>query len=332
MDLKTLSKQANTGRFPTVEELRALPILYVLEKANVAYEERDGVYTAKNPFRHDANPSFDVFGEKLERWGDFAEGSGGDVIDLLQRFAPTLRFVDVKDWAARLLRECKELGWSGPTEGGSRKVFDLSQARSYVHNVLTCFDAYQPVHNLLSSRRFEEDDDYLVLVRPEWLIERFHIGWDGDRLVIPYLGRDGGLRWYKTRRIGGPVRAACGADYDTIFYGEHLDTDPARTVVLCEGESDVWSGTHAAGGEYVFLGLPTGAGSAPAPLAPRLAGRRVILAFDGDPAGRIATRNWMTTLWAQGTETHSIHIPNNRDLASADMEETVTALERVRFT
>ena len=328
MDLKTLSKQAYAGAlFPTVEELRALPILYVLEKANVAYEERGDVYTAKNPFRFDVNPSFDVFGEKLERWGDFAEGSGGDVIDLLQRFAPELRFVDVKDWAARLLRECAASGWSGPTEGGSRKVFDLSQARSYVHNVLTCFDAEEPLGDFLSSRT-----DYLYNISHHWLIDHFRIGWDGDRLVIPYLGQDGGLRWYKTRRPDGPVRAACGAGYDSIFYGEHLDTDPVRTVVLCEGESDVWSGTHAAGGEYVFLGLPTGAGSALAPLAPRLAGRRVILAFDGDPAGRTATRNWMTALWAQGTETHSIHVPNNRDLASADMGETVTALERVRFS
>jgi hypothetical protein len=327
MDLKTLSRQANTSLFPTIEELRALPILYVFERANVAYEERDGVYTAKNPFRYDANPSFDVFGEKLERWGDFAEGSGGDVIDLLQRFAPELRFVDVKDWAARLLRECKESGWSGPTTGGGRRAFDLGKARAYVDNVLSGFDAHEPLFDFLTGR-----DDYLTEISCNWLIEHFRIGWDGDRLVIPYLDRGGALRWYKTRRLDGPVRAACGAGYDTLFYGEHLDTDPARTVVLCEGESDVWSGTHAAGGEYVFLGLPTGAGSAPTLLAPRLTGRRVILAFDGDPAGRAATCTWMAALWAQGTETHSAHIPNHRDLTSADPAETWAALERVRFT
>jgi len=327
MDLKTLSRQANTSLFPTIEELRALPILYVFEKANVAYEERDGVYTAKNPFRFDVNPSFDVFGEKLERWGDFAEGSGGDVLDLLQRFAPELRFVDVKDWAARLLRECQESGWSGPTAGGARKTFDLGKARAYVDNVLTGFDARDHLGCFLVDR-----PDYLSSIDSQWLIDLFRIGWDGDRLVVPYLDRDGALRWYKTRRLDGPVRAACGAGYDSIFYGEHLDDDPARTVVLCEGESDVWSGTHAAGGEYVFLGLPTGAGSAPTLLAPRLTGRRVILAFDGDPAGRTATRTWMSALWSQGTETHSIHIPDNRDLTSTDMDETVTALERIRFT
>lgn len=323
LDLKELSKRARP-RFRNVEELRALPILYVLERAGVAYEDRDGIFTAKNPFRFDANPSFDVFGPKLERWGDFAEGSGGDVLDLLARFAPDRSFVEIKDWASRLLDECQAAGWSGPTEGGERRQFDLEKARAYVNNVLVGFDAEPHLDGFLSER-----PDYLFNISARWLIEQFHVGWDGERLVLPYVDRAGRLRWYKTRRLDGPVKAAAGAGYDTIFYGEHLDTHPHRIVVLCEGESDVWSGTHAAGQRgFVFLGLPTGAGTLPTGLADSLSGRRVILAFDGDHAGRAATPVWATALSGVAAKLSSLELPDKQDLSSMHPEWINSALDR----
>jgi len=324
MDLKALSKRAKPA-FRNVEELRALPILYVLERAGVAYEDRDGFYTCKNPFRPDNHPSFDVFGEKLERWGDFAEGSNGDVLDLLQRFAPDRRFVEIKDWASRLLDECQGSGWSGPTEGGERKVFDLEKARAYVNNVLVGFDAHDALADFLAAR-----EGYLYRIHPSFLIERFKVGWDGERLVIPYVDRAGKLRWYKTRRPDGPVRAPAGHGYDTIFYGEHLDTDPARAVVLCEGESDVWSGTHAAGQRgFVFLGLPTGAGTLPTGLAASLAGRRVVLAFDGDLAGRTATATWTVALVDAGCRVWDLNVPEGEDLSTLSEESLLSGLDRV---
>ena len=323
MDLKALSKRARPA-FRRVEELRELPILYVLERAGVAYEDRDGVFTCKSPFRPDTHPSLDVFGPKLERWGDFAEGSNGDVLDLLARFAPDRSFVEIKDWASRLLDECQESGWSGPTEGGERQVFDLEKARSYVNNVLVGFDAGVPVQEFLTARR-----DRLKFVPARWLCDTFHIGWDGERLVIPYVDRYGKLRWYKTRLPIGPVRAPAGHGYDTIFYGEHLDTDPAVPVVLCEGESDVWSGTHAAGQRgFVFLGLPTGAGSAPG-LAASLAGRRVILAFDGDPAGRSATATWTVALVDAGCRVWDLDVPDGEDLSTLSSQTVCSALDRI---
>lgn len=322
MDLKALSKRARP--FRRVEELRELPILYVLERAGVAYEDRDGIFTAKNPFRPDNHPSFDVFGAKLERWGDFAEGSNGDVLDLLARFAPDRSFVEIKDWASRLLDECRESSWSGPTEGGERQRFDLEKARSYVNNVLLGFDSAQPVQEFLTARK-----DRLKLVPARWLCETFHLGWDGERIVIPYVDRAGKLRWYKTRWPEGPVRAAAGCGYDSIFYGEHLDTDPARPVVLCEGESDVWSGTHAAGTGYVFLGLPTGAGTLPTGLASTLGGRRVILAFDGDHAGRTATLTWTNALADAGCRVWDLNIPEGEDLTTMSSQFLLFGLDRI---
>lgn len=324
MDLKALSKKARPA-FRRVEELRALPILYVLERAGVAYEDRDGVFTCKNPFRPDNHPSFDVFGAKLERWGDFAEGSNGDVLDLLARFAPDRSFIEIKDWASRLLDEYQESGWAGPTEGGERQRFDLESARNYVNNVLVGFDATLPLADFLDLR-----DDNLRFLPVQWLMLTFHIGWDGEKLVLPYVDRAGNLRWYKTRRPDGPVRAPAGTGYDTIFYGEHLDTDPRTPVVLCEGESDVWSGTHAAGQRgFVFLGLPTGAGSAPNGLAASLAGRRVILAFDGDPAGYTATLAWTNALVDAGCRVWDLEVPHREDLSTLSPEFVLSGLDRI---
>lgn len=314
MDLKELSKKASKP-FRRIEELHTLPILYVLERAGVAYEDRGGVYTARNPFRPDNNPSFDIFGAKLGRWGDFAEGSNGDVLDLLQRFAPGRSFVEIKDWASRLLDEYLASGWSGPTEGGERKQFDLGRARDYVNGVLTSEDndADMAVDNFLRERK-----DYLRTVPAEYLVDKFKLGWDhvSGRIIIPYIDRDGKLRWYKTRYLDGGVRAAAGYGYDTIFYGSHLDTEPFKVVVLCEGESDVWSGTHAAGQDFTFLGLPTGAGTVPNGLAETLIGRRVILAFDGDDAGRTATSKWYPYLDDLGIPVRDANIQCGFDLST----------------
>lgn len=51
------------------------------------------------PFHDDSKPSMDVYGERLERWGCFPCGRGGDVLDLVSHMHPQLPFVEVKDRA-----------------------------------------------------------------------------------------------------------------------------------------------------------------------------------------------------------------------------------------
>ena len=60
-----------------------LPIAYVLQRYNVPLEVNGGV-RAVCPFHPDTNPSLDVYGLTLERWGCFACGAGGDVLVLAQ--------------------------------------------------------------------------------------------------------------------------------------------------------------------------------------------------------------------------------------------------------
>lgn len=322
-DIKALATTVKP--YPTVEELKALPILFVLEKAGIAYEERDGsgVYVARNPFRIDENPSFDIFGAELERWGDFAEGSSGDVLDLLQRFQPELPFVQVKDWAARLLEESQ--GWDGPRTGGERKAFDLVAARRYVENVLAC-PREDAIANVWAWQALREDR--LHDIPTDWLVDTFSLGYDGDYMTIPYFDAEGQVRAFKTRDLdGGPVTAVAGTGgpWPELLYGMWRDNG-LDTVVLCEGESDVWSGTHAAGQGYVFLGLPTGAGTLPTQ-ASYLAGRRVILAFDGDPAGRTATEKWTEALTAEGCTVLVGYVPDRQDLSKLSADECRLVLD-----
>jgi hypothetical protein len=315
-DLKAL---ASTVRpFPSVDELKQLPILYVLELAGAEIEVVDGRYTCCSPFRPDRRPSFDIYGDKLERWGDLAEGTSGDVLDLIGRFIDQLdgghTFIEVKDEAARLLKQFQALSppWAGPREQ-VRKPFDLDKAKAFVDHLRTTdYGGREAINKWLDDRR-----GVLCMAPAEWLMGVFRVSWDTERLVIPYYNRADELCAYKTRKPGEPVISTEGAEYDQLLYGLWRDTDPERIVVLCEGESDVWSGTYAAPEGYVFLGLPTGAGSRPVQ-AQLLTGRRVILAFDGDPAGRGAILPWAEALLNVQAQVRICLLPDKKDLAQLD--------------
>jgi hypothetical protein len=327
LDLKALRSKAS--RYPNLDELRALPVLYVLELAGVEIEQRaDGGWTCRSPFRPDNKPSFDIFGEKLERWGDLAEGKSGDVLDLIGRFihkhtGEHPAFVEIKDEAARLLSKFQTANWAGPTEC-VRKPFDLDKAKSFVDAVRSGdYGGREEIESWLDSRR-----DILRSMSAEYLMEHFRLGWDTQRIVIPYYDRADALCAYKTRKPGEPVVAAPSTNYDNLLYGLWRDTDPERIVVLCEGESDVWSGTYAAPEGYIFLGLPTGAGSRPVQ-AHLLSGRRVIVAFDGDPAGRGATLLWAEALLEVKAEVRICILPEKCDLAQ--LGESVVDLLATRI-
>ena len=76
----------------------------------------------------------------------------------------------------------------------------------------------------------------------------------------------------------------------------------------------MWSGTHASQ-DYVFLGLPSGAGTQPAKMQSRLARRRVLIAFDGDEAGRDASVRWAKELTLANT-VEIVPMPEGKDLSS----------------
>lgn len=331
LDWISLVAQADS-KFHDSEDLKAdLSILFVLERNGHPADELGGKYVLSCifPEHNDSHPSFDVFGESLERWNCPPCGAGGDVLDLIQRIHPEIkRFVHIKDKAAEYLQAQRQSGWSGPTQGRKR-TFDQAAANRLV---LASAQEDIPIDwvDVYEHLTITKSNPGLARIPHEWIRQTFRIGTHHGAAIVPYYDQKMDLIAYKRRKHGEKIMAAAGADFTDVLYGEWLDTDPSLPVLLCEGESDVWAAFGALVGHYSVLGLPTGAGSYPSQ-AHRLEGRDVVLAFDGDEAGRRALTSWVPALQDAGAKSVRIVVmPDRTDLAgSPNIEDLVEGSQPV---
>ncbi len=316
----TAAAEANTGG--GVDELKKLPIAYVLEQAGHHLVAKGDVYACPCPFHEDSDPSFDVFGEHLEKWGCFPCGIGGDVLDLIGRLHGASTFGEQAKLARLLQDQMVTDGWTGPTVGVT-KTLDMDAVRSRITNAGVAQTG--SVAQFLDSKLSHSPG---LVMSPDWLKEVFRVGDEAaGRIVIPYLDRAGQIVTMKHRTPHTKALSVSGSSFGEVLYGEWLDTDSDKTVVLCEGETDTWAAAYALLDQpYVALGLPTGAGAQPKQ-AVLLVGRKVILAFDGDEAGRKAIRRWHSALSTAGAAEVSIApMPDGYDLAKmvpADLRATI---------
>lgn len=287
-----------------------LPILFVLaENGHHPAVEEAGRWKFYSPFRQDGNPSFDVWeNDGADRWGDYAEGTNGDVFDLIARFHVCGSFTDQVREAQGYIVRLKASGWTGPTLA-PRKAFDLDAARALVERAIKDGDTAQ-VFDFLRAR-----NDNLQELDAAWLFEEFGVSALGETLIIPYYDRSQHLVTYKSRPLGSKTLAAAGSDFSGVLYGENRDDDTTRPVLLCEGETDTWAAAHALGASWTVLGLPTGVGANPKQ-ASSLAGRKVYLAFDGDVAGRKGVRRWAAALIQESATVFVVPMPDKVDIAS----------------
>lgn len=317
---------AEVPSYTTAKDIRAaLPVGYVLQKHGVEVSQVGGKLVALCPFHDDSEESFDVFGERLEFWGCHPcyGGAGGDVVDLIRAFEgwdenETPRAIER---ANELLVELETDGYDGPREGPARKQLDITKASTFVNRAYN--ETNVELLNAFCQLKGLKFDG-------QWMHETFGVGTWADWIVLPFYSTGGELAAYKRRTLTTKPRAAGGANFDDLFYNHwRLTNDPGRTVVLCEGESDTWAAFHAVGDVYDVLGIPTGAGDtkemAAPQQAPLLSGRRVVLAFDGDTAGRAARQAWHTALTDLGCEVLFAPIPEGQDLCSVDDPARVIA-------
>lgn len=291
-----------------------LPIVYVLDRYRIPVEDGgDGRWAAVCPFHPDREPSLDVYGERLERWGCYPCGARGDVFDLIQRLAwpdASPRFADVRQYALVLLRDLDNSDWTGPTEGVAR-TFDSAKARAIVAQSL--------VNDPGAVRAFlavKHSEGVLRGVTAESLQETWGLGSRGGEVVVPYWSRSGDLVSYKHRTARTKALSPPGrGQFAGTLYGEWRDTVPERPVLLCEGETDTWAAEAAVGDRYAVLGVPCGVGAHPTQ-AVTLAGRTVVVAFDGDEAGWAGQWRWMRALDEYGCYTSYAPVPEGKDLAS----------------
>lgn len=307
-----LALQANLGQ---LKELLQIP--YVMER--YGYEpdfiDADGKLHYVNPFREDTRPSLDVFPhiianrDKPEaRWGDFAEGTQGDVVDLIQRFEPDMTRAAAIDHARTLLRAQVLSGWDGPTVSvQEREPFDEQGARALLDRGLplavgTAWD--ELVHTRPALRGV---DVPLLAAHP-----------DLDAIMFPVFDRDDQLVGIRFRRADGAKFSYPGSRNALLRMGL---PQPDKPVLLVEGETDTWSAWGWLGEGFEVLGVP-GVGNQPATLAgDELDGRDVYLAFDPDRPGIEGMQRWIAYLRGRGCAVFPIILPEDKDVAGLQPDQ-----------
>jgi len=299
---------------PTIAEVKAgLPVQYVLHRAGVLLNEFG---SANCPFHDDSNPSLDTF--PPNRWACAPCGKGGDVLDLLRAFSPGMNFPDVMTWAARLLGELRQDGWGGAPEL-QKPPFDVPAGSAVVAQAYNDFGSHDTVARLIAAKGWA--------FPAVWLRDAWGVGDTGTEVVIPYWSADGTLRTYRTRTLESKPKSAPGRLAAPTFYGEWRSRG-FDTIILCEGESDTWAVSWAVDGSLEgidVLGVP-GAGTPP--FNPHFFhDANVILAFDGDDAGRQATDKWRKFLEPIVYAGRSLDLSDGRDMASYTPDEIRTLVK-----
>lgn len=307
-----------------------LPISYVLAVADVLVNiGTDGKLHAICPFHEDDTPSFDVGKDNkgFDRWwctpckatqNNFGEGDVLDLIQMLPMFNVSTAG-EAKQKAIQLIQQMNEEGWVGP-QLIEQRPFDLNSALDVCNSIADL----EYLDDFIERKGYPFTSDYLVR---EWAITTFNT-W----IVCPHF-ENGQLVGYKHRNGAeeGFISAA-GSKLKSHFYGEErLTSDMRKPVFLTESETDVWVGHYYLGEQFTVLGLPAGAGVDPRELAERLAGRLVVVAFDGDEAGRSANKRWFDALTARGCAVKLLPLADGKDIGSMrDVNVLVESARTVR--
>ena len=296
---------------PGIEDIKAaLPVTWVLhlngEKPAQA-KASDVLYTV--PWRLDSSPSLACYPSAvgssfLDRWRDLARRDGGDVLDLIQRLY-SVDFPEALERSRQMLSDFQDSDWEPPEPAAPKQDIDITAWGERYHQAESNLETVQ---DWLSDR-----DDQVSGLSAEWLFESFGVKWYDGALQVPYIDKDG-LPWPGKRRPPGSKMLSLSGTSFTFLYGEHL-LKPGP-VILCEGETDVWTAAQRMP-RLSALGLPTGAGSSPERFADRYlwTGRRVLIAFDNDEAGRSAAQRWGDWLLAQDAMVEILHLPSDKDLS-----------------
>ena len=305
----------------TPEQIKKdLPVAYVLEKNGHMLEQKGQILATRCPFHADGDPSFDVFDGGI-RWGCYPCGKGGDVLDLIREIYGG-SYGKQMDKAVELRDNLREEGWQAPAVAERTSLWDPERAEALVTTAQ--LENPEALYAFLDEK--SATSPRLADLDPEDLRSRWSIGCAGDEIIVPYWNRQGELVAYKHRTADTKMRAAPGSVLGGVLYGEWLDKDPSLPVLLCEGESDTWAAADALPG-YSVLGLSSGAGSHPNQ-ASSLANRRVVLAFDGDEAGRKASVAWSNALISEGCTVELLPVPDGMDLCK--LPDIARLLERTR--
>lgn len=238
-------------------------------------------------------------------------GWRGDVID----------FVGAKEqvaYAAALAR-CAELladGLEAPP-APERELVDFRGAVTDARSAAATEPL--PIMELLAERHSPID--------LAWLLQEFRLGVRGQEILVPhYAVGEETPHAVKVRGPRGGKSSLSGSRLKHL-YGAWRDRR-CKDVIIVEGESDTWLLAWLYKDERIdVLGLPRGVGSQVDPeWVEMLAGRRVLLLFDADDAGRRGLRRWVPAIFEKAEAVLVGHLPESTDPSSCRLEELFTAL------
>lgn len=320
---------------------RALPLEWVVLHSGIVLEpDGTGRMVGLCPFHEDTTtPSFAIFqldGDEIPmaRAGCWScDFHGGDVFDFLERLhqVPAAQAVQIANdlytefradgtWTTRAATTVQR-----PKADPADLIATARMAESSARHNPTA------IERLIDERSNNRQEPGWQGMSASYLMDVWKVGVEDDwEVVVPHLSRDdNGVTMclgLKTRTARSPLIARSGSDLSRL-YGE-FQLQGHQRVLLVEGESDAWCAAHAFQGHGVdVLALPAGANANPKERwLDMLTGKDVTLAFDGDRAGRVASRRWWWSLFlrqglGRGHGPSSLAVatlPDGKDLSSVN--------------
>lgn len=174
-------------------------------------------------------------GGKAGVWKDFAEGSGGDLIDL--HMAVTgCSVAESVTWA----KEYLGIKDDKPKFTVKKKEYKLPEKPK-------CRKPQGPVQKWFAARK----------ITPE-TIAAYHVGENGNIVVFPYLV-EGVLKYVKNRDVTNKEKMWSSADSEPCLFGWQVVKPTNRACIITEGEPDAMA-YHSAGVGIPALSVPRGGG------------------------------------------------------------------------
>lgn len=150
-------------------------------------------------------------------------------------------------------------------------------------------------------------------------IARFKLGWDGDRILIPIRGPDGSIVNIRKYAYGAAKdkMIAWGPRYNRARLFPYENVVSSDWVLLCEGETDCMLACQMG---YPAVSATGGADTWLEEFNVQLKGKRVVICYDADPAGRKGAAAVALKLLPHASEVRVLTLP----LAGSKEEKDIT--------
>lgn len=293
---------------------QSLPLAFVMEQYGVALQSDGQRLTGRCCFHQDNSPSMDVYSWGAgERWGCWACGAGGDVLDFVMRMSG-VGFREACEICLRGIERMKALGWERPVLGA---VFEWNAPAA---------------EDLL--RRASIVGLQGIIDAKGWCFPESHLlNWgcrvQGEEMLVPVWDETKSLVGLKHRPLSGArsLLSLPGSRLRTTLYGAHGDTLGRTECLLTEGESDAWTASYVLRMFDVHvMSLPAGCGASPTRLDLLARYSNVHLAFDGDDPGRMSAARWKDAL---GESAVILDLPDGEDITSVTRQDPAWLTSRM---